>query len=100
MNPAAHWVDEQPMLALRRARRAWERSQPQLTIPAFWDGLDDESLTACASAQQGAARTGLILEPGQPHRGTSPRPAGLDTTTTEAAANHPAGARGRLQTGA
>lgn len=25
-------VDEQPMLALRRARRAWEASQPQLFL--------------------------------------------------------------------
>lgn len=29
-------TETDPMLALRRARHAWERSQPQLIIPEFW----------------------------------------------------------------
>lgn len=41
-------VDEQPMLALRRARRAWERSQPQLFLDL--GGLESGEVKRAADA--------------------------------------------------
>lgn len=49
--------------ALKIARTAWERSQPQYTIPGFWDGLADGPLTPTVHAGVPDAGTGTIGEP-------------------------------------
>lgn len=70
-------VDEQPMLALRRARRAWERSQPQLTLD--WETLDglSEGVKRAADAPQHqtspVAAAAPSLSPSNPARGVMPR---------------------------
>lgn len=43
-------VDEQPMLALRRARRAWEASQPQLFLD--FGALNEGEVKRAADAPQ------------------------------------------------
>lgn len=81
-------VDEQPMLALRRARRAWEASQPQLTLD--WEALDGLSEGAKRAAVLGGppqAAAAPSLSPPNPvrsRRRTTPRGGGLSNPYGEA----------------
>lgn len=86
------------LAALEQARAAWERTQPQLFLELYPDGLEDVPLTAAGSRRQEAQRrTGNIFEP-------APAPfylpgGGFDLTTTGGAATAQAELRGASQKG-
>lgn len=108
------------LAALDRARQAWEATQPQLTIPSFWDdGLEGGDATHAGfrvvslepaphlpgGLNDGAEpRCDTGLTANQPVTVAHPNSlrvgVGASSTTTEAAASPPHDKRGRLQEGA
>jgi hypothetical protein len=97
VTPAASWSPADYYLASRAARRAWERTDSQLTLGLGETDAGTAGQVASVSPSPpsptaaGTARTAM-----PPHSGK----AGSTPTTTETTANHPQEARGRLQEGA
>lgn len=96
MTPTANgWTESDYFRASRAARRAFEARDDQLVF-----ALDDEPLTArpVGARQEAVVRTGFIVERVASPHDLSPGGA-LDSTSTEAAANHCQASSGRLQEG-